>query len=391
MHGTAQFLFWTSAFLLAYAFVGYPVLVGLWARLRPRPVSRQRWEPTVTLVIVAHNEATRIDRRLENLSSLDYPRHRLQILVASDGSTDDTVARSCAWTAAGVQVLTCKARRGKPAVLNDALLLARGEIVVLADARQQFATDAVRALVAAFADPTVGVVSGELILTRGADTSEVGEGVGVYWRYEKLIRWSESRAGSTVRATGAIYAIRRRLFEPIPVDIILDDVWLPMRIARRGYRVLFEPGARAWDRAPAVAAQEFARKVRTLAGNFQLLARERWLLNPFRNRLWLQTVSHQMPRLLTPVLLLAAFGADLLLAVDSRFHRFTLAAQVAFYAAALGGHILRGARRRLRVLAVPYVICLLSAAALVAFFKFVAGRQAVTWERPPRARAELGV
>ncbi len=388
MHGTAQFLFWASVLLLAYTFLGYPALVCLWARFRPRPVSRQPWEPTVALVVVAHNEAARIDGRLANLTALDYPRHRLQILVASDGSTDGTAALARAWEPAGVEVIAFGRRRGKPAVLNDVLRLARGEIVVLADARQRFAPDAVRALVASFADPAVGAVSGELILTGDEDESAVGEGVGVYWRYEKLIRWSESRVDSAVRATGAISAIRRSLFEPIPGDTILDDVWLPMRIARRGYRVLFEPAAHAWDRAPATAAQEFARKVRTLAGNFQLFARERWLLNPFRNRLWLQTVSHTMPRLLTPFLLLTALGADLLLAAGSPFHRWTLAGQIAFYAAALGGHALRGTRRRVRVLAVPYVICLLSVAALVAAFRFITGHQSVTWDKPPASAGE---
>jgi len=386
----AQVVFWTSVLLLTYCFVGYPLLVCLWARLRPYPVTRRGWEPTVTLIVVAHNEAARIDDRLANLTSLDYPRHRLQILLASDGSTDGTAERARAWKGAGVLVLAFAQRRGKPAVLSDTLELARGEIVVLADARQRFAPDAIRALVAPLADPTVGVVSGELLFAAETNESVLGEGVGAYWRYEKLIRWSESRVGSTVRATGAIYAIRRNLFEPIPADTILDDVWLPMRIARQGYRVVFEPGARAWDRAPATAAEEFARKVRTLVGNFQLLARERWLLSPWRNRLWLQTVSHLMPRLVTPFLLLAALGADLFLAGDSRLHRVTLAGQLAFYAAALGGHALRAARRRIRILTIPYVICLLNVAALVACLRFVRGRQAVTWDKPARATSLRG-
>src|SRR5262249_17688050 len=165
MHGFAQFLFWTSVLFLAYTFLGYPALVCLWARLRPRPVSRQRWEPTVTLVVVAHNEAVQIDGRLANLTALDYPRQRLQILVASDGASDGTAERARAWEPEGVEVVAFERRRGKPAVLNDVLRLARGEIVVLADARQRFASNAVRALVAAFGDPGVGAVSGELILT----------------------------------------------------------------------------------------------------------------------------------------------------------------------------------------------------------------------------------
>ncbi len=389
MYGIAQVLFWTSILLLAYTFVGYPALVRLWARLRPRPVSRGHWEPTVTLLVVAHNEAARIDARLANFASLDYPRHRLQILVASDGSTDRTAQLARAWRGAGVEVIEFLQRRGKPAVLNDTLRVARGEIVLLADARQRFAPDVVRALVASFADPAVGAVSGELILTCDTDENTVGAGVDTYWRYEKLIRWSESRVDSAVGATGAIYAIRRSLFEPIPEDTILDDVWLPMRITGWGYRVLFEPRARAWDQAPATAAQEFTRKVRTLAGNFQLFARERWLLDPFQNRLWLQTVSHKALRLLTPLLLLIALGTNLLLLGGPPFHELTLAGQFVFYAAALGGYVmtLGGGQRPVRILTVPYVICLLSAATLVALFRFVRRGQSVAWDKPLTLRS----
>lgn len=201
-----------------------------------------------------------------------------------------------------------------------------------------------------------------------------------YWHYEKLIRRSESRVDSAVGVTGAIYAIRRDLFERIPEDTILDDVVVPMRITRRGYRVLFEPGARAYDRAAATAGEEFRRKVRTLAGNFQLFAREPWLLNPLQNRLWFQTLSHKALRLLTPLFLLTAFGSNLLL-VGLPFYRWMLAGQVIFYAAALGGYALRNARRRIPLMIVPYVTCLLSWATLVAFHRFLRGRERVTWEK----------
>lgn len=380
MHGTAELLFWASVLLVGYTYLGYPALIYAWARLRPPPTPSAPGEPAVTMLVVAYNEAARMRERLANLAALDYPRARLQILVASDGSTDGTAEQARTWAGAGVEVVSFATRRGKPAVVNDVMRRARGEIVVLADARQRFAADALCALVAPFADPRVGAVSGELILAGDREAGAVGEGVGLYWRYEKLIRRSESRVDSTVGATGAIYAIRRSLFEPILDDTILDDVLIPLRIARRGYRVLFDPGARAYDRVAATAREEFARKVRTLAGNFQLLARERWLLDPLRNRLWLQTVSHKALRLLTPLLLLTTFAADLFL-VGSRFHRWTLAGQFAFYAAAVGGRALRGARPRIRILTVPYVVCLLSLATVIAFYRFLTGRQPVTWEK----------
>ncbi len=377
---TEHVLFWVSVLLVGYTYLGYPALMGAWAALRSRRPRSLGGKPMVSVVIVAHNEAMRIAGRLENLLALDYPRDRLEVLLASDGSTDGTPERARAYVQAGVRVISFETRRGKSAVLNDLVGKARGEIVVLADARQRFETGALRALVGPFANPQVGAVSGELILTENAEGTAVGEGVGFYWRYEKFIRRSESRVDSAVGATGAIYAIRRDLFEPIAEDTILDDVLIPMRIARRGYRVLFEPRARASDRAAATAGEEFRRKVRTIAGNFQLFARERWLLNPFRNRLWLQTVSHKGLRLLSPLVLIAAFCANLLLA-DAPFYRWTLVGQIIFYGAALGGYARRDARRKIPLLSVPYVLCLLSWATVVAFLRFLTGRQRVTWEK----------
>jgi len=336
-------------------------------------------EPTVSLVIVAQNEATRIERKLENVLALQYPRDLLEILLASDGSTDDTVGRARTYEAAGITLIAFKTHRGKPAVLNDVIPKARGEIVVLADVRQRFEPGALLAIVRPFADPNVGAVSGELCLTDDAGNTAAGEGIQFYWNYEKLIRKSESRVDSTVGATGAIYAIRRELFEPIPEDTLLDDVLIPIRIARRGFRVVFEPAARAHDLA-AKPAQEFTRKVRTIAGNFQLFARERWLLSPFRNRLWFQTLSHKGLRLLGPLFLAVAIASNFLL-MNRPFYRWTFVAQIAFYAVALIGYTARSGRNRNPFLGIPYIFCLLNWVTVVAFFRFLTGRQQVTWEK----------
>ena len=373
-------IFWMSLALLVYTYAGYPVLAWVWATLRPRPSTTGAIEPTVTVLVVAYNEAPRIGPRIENLLALDYPPERLEIVVASDGSTDGTAERARAYASRGVRVIAFEDRRGKPSVLNDLLPKARGEVVVLADARQTFEPGAVRALVACFADPRVGAVTGDLVLRRRDDGGVVGDAVGLYWRYEKFIRRSESRAESVAGVTGAIYAVRRELFEPVAADTILDDVLIPLRIARRGYRVLLEPGARAHDRAPATAREEFTRKARTMAGKFQMFARERWLLSPFANRLWLATISRNGLRLLVPFLLVSALGANLGLA-GTPFYRVTLAAQLAFYGVALAGYAAGGARRRLGLLSVPYVFCLLNAAIVVGLARFVSGRQQVTWDK----------
>jgi cellulose synthase/poly-beta-1,6-N-acetylglucosamine synthase-like glycosyltransferase len=379
---TAEVTFWVALLLLLYSYLGYPVLIGAWARFRPRPATKSAFLPRVTIVVVAHNEAERIEARIDNLRGLDYPKGSLEILIVSDGSTDDTVERARARAPAGMQVTSFLARRGKPAVLNEIVPRSRGDIVVLGDARQRFDPGAVRALVALFADPEVGAVSGDLILSENGRGTAVGQGVGAYRRYESFVRRSESRVGSTVGATGAIYAIRRILFPPLPEDTILDDVLIPMRIARRGYRVLFEPAARAFDRAPATAREEFGRKARTLAGNFQLLFRERWLLNPLGNRLWLQTVSHKGLRLLGPGLLIAAFTSNLFL-IGRPAYLLAFLAQAIFYAGALLGGVSRRGRRPFLLLSLPYTFCLVNGAALAGAFRFLASRQRVTWDKAP--------
>ena len=378
-------LFWVAVGGLVYTFAGYPALVCALARIAPRPVRREPVTPSVTVLVAAHNEADVIGGRIENCLALDYPADRLEIVVASDGSTDATVeaARRYERRARGapvVRVIAYPWRRGKPSVLNDAVPQCRGEIVVLADARQRYDADAVRRLAENFADPRVGAASGELVLDN-ATGAAVGDGVGAYWRYEKLIRRAESARHSTVGATGAIYAIRRRLFEPIPADTLLDDVVIPARIARRGLRVVFDARARARDRAAATAREEYTRKVRTIGGNVQLFARERWLWLP-THRLWLPAMSHKLMRLVAPFLMLTAFATAALLAPGRPVYTIALAAQTAFYAAAAAGAVLRHRRSgAARLLAVPYAFCLLNFTTLVALGRFVTGRQTVQWSK----------
>ena len=372
-------LLWAALALLAYTYLGYPLAVWAWSRVRPRPVRRAPIEPSVSVLLVAHDEEGQIADRIRNLLDLDYPRERLEVLVASDGSTDATLERALAAAPDGVRVLDLRERRGKPRALNALAGRATGEVLVFTDARQRFERGTLRALVAGFADPDVGGVGGELLLVANPDRGGVGEAVGLYWRYEKWIRRAESGVHSTVGATGAVYAVRRRLFQPLPEDTVLDDVLVPMRVVAQGHRVVFEGGARAYDRAPANASQEFARKARTLAGVFQLLARHRWLLDPRRNPLFVQTLSHKGLRLLTPLALALALAANLAL-LPSAFYRVGLAAQLAFYAAALGGYLGRD-RRRSPLMALPYLVCVLAGATVVGFLRFARGGQSVTWER----------
>ncbi|RPJ79423.1 MAG: glycosyltransferase family 2 protein, partial [Acidobacteria bacterium] len=242
---TVTIAFWASLVLVLYVYLGYPIFIAAWARMRPRPIARdeRRPLPGVSVVIAARDEAGRIGARIDNLLSLDYPRDRLQLIVVSDGSTDRTLDVLARYSEA-VQVVALP-RCGKAAALNAGVAAARHDVVAFADARQRFAPDALRMLVRNFADERLGAVSGELLLSSPVSTGEhtVGEGLGLYWRYEKWIRRNESLAGSTVGATGAIYAMRKSLWQELPAGTLLDDVLAPMRAVLRGKRVVFEPAA----------------------------------------------------------------------------------------------------------------------------------------------------
>ncbi len=386
MSGLGAAVFWGCMAALVYVHLGYPAIVWLWSLVRPRrPRVRAAAElPPVTIIVVAHDEAERIGGRIANLLALDYPRDRLNIVIASDGSTDGTAERARE-RQPGVEVYEFPTRRGKPAVLNELVPQARGELVVLADARQRFEGSVLRALVAPFGDPGVGAVSGELMLD--ADRGVSPRGSGAYGAYEKFLRRCESHIDSTIGATGAIYALRRSLFEPVPEDTVLDDVLVACRIARRGYRVLFEPNARAHDQAFGPAA-EFERKVRTLGGNFQLFSRERWMLVPWRNRLWFQTISHKLLRLVCPLLLLGALVSSAVLVRDP-LYATALVLQLCFYGAAFAGRLLDRRGAHVRLLLIPRLFCLLHWATLVGFVRFVRGRATPTWARSPSGPAAV--
>lgn len=380
----AEALFWSATALLAWTYVGYPAALWIAALVRPRPGATASLTPSVSVVIAAHDEADCIRQKVDNLLSLDYPAERLEVLVGSDGSTDGTAAVAAACGAPNVRVFDYAERRGKAAVLNDLVAEASGEVLVFADARQRFSHQALRALVSHFAEPAVGAVGGDLVLvdTR-ANGSEVTHGVSAYWRYEKAIRRLEACVDSTIGVSGAIYALRRELFRPVPEDLILDDVLIPMRATARGYRVVHEPDARAYDRTAPTADAEFARKVRTLAGNFQLFATQPWLLVPWRNRLWLQTVSHKVCRLLGPPALVLALVSSAALAGEP-LYAAAFAAQLVFYTGALAGLFLRERVRKPPLLNLFYTFCLLNWATVVAFVRWLGGTQTVIWKSQQR-------
>lgn len=377
----AQIVFWVATAVIGYSYLLYPALLALAARLRPAPpVRREGITPDVSLVIVAHNEEGSIEGKLRNCLALDYPKEHLEIVVASDGSTDRTAEIVRGFAGDGVRLLALEDNEGKARAINAVVPTCRGEILVLCDARQHLAPNAVRELVASFADPTVGGVSGELHIESNTGTA-AGEGLGAYWTYEKFIRRTQSRLDSMVGATGALYAIRRSLFRPLDTRLILDDVAIPMDVVLAGYRVIFEPNANVYDHAAETPQREFRRKVRTLSGNYQLAALRPELLDPRKNRLFVQFVSHKLSRLAVPWCLLGVLLSSFPLA----FHReglyeTALFTQIGFYLMAIAGWTLERLKLRVSLLSVPYAFALLNLAAASSPFSFLLGKERAAWK-----------
>lgn len=364
-------LFWLSFAFTAYAYFGYAVWLWLYVRIHPRPVIMRPVPFTASILIAARNEQINLPSKIENLYQLDIPQNRLQIIIASDGSTDNTPA-ILQQHAPRITPLILADSRGKALALNHAVTQATGDILVFLDARQSVDTNAVSELLQCFADPEVGAVSGELLL-EAAPGASAGTALGIYWKIEKVVRKLESASGSVVGVTGAIYAIRRELFTPIPPGTVLDDVFVPMNVVRQGKRVVFQSTAIARDRIFEQKGKEFSRKVRTLTGNYQLLRIAPWLLSP-RNPILFRFISHKMLRLLVPVFLLVMLIASAL--ASGIFFKFIFALQIIFYLmAALG--LLSAAARNIKPFAIASTFVMLNAAAAIAFYNFVTQKKNV--------------
>lgn len=364
--------------VLVYTYFGYPIVIGILARLWPAQRKEDPdYVPTVTACIPVFNASSYLPAKVESLLALDYPKDKLEVLLFSDGSTDDTVlvARQLAERDPRVKVIVSEARRGKPIGVNKMLGVATGEVLLMTDIRQPLVPGALRALVRLLADPNAGCVSGNLVLKGSA-------GSGAYWRYENWIRLQEGRFRSMVGVTGPIYAIRRADMSQLPEGVILDDMWVPMRLRLEGRSILFAPDAIAYDDAFG-DEREFGRKVRTLAGNYQLFSLLPALLVPFRNPSWFEIFSHKLLRLVCPWALAALLitstvawmGAEM--SGDASWALYAARAlfggQVAFYLlAALGG-----AAGKLGALARTFVV--LNAAAVVGLWRYLRGSQKVTW------------
>jgi cellulose synthase/poly-beta-1,6-N-acetylglucosamine synthase-like glycosyltransferase len=304
-------VFFICLALLVYTLAGYPLLIWAISRLRPTPPRRDGQLRPATIIICARNEQATIEARLDNLRALDYPQRLLEIIVVSDGSTDGTEEIVGRRSDGAVKLMRNEIALGKAAALNAGVAEASHEIVIFGDARQRFDSGVVRRLVSHFADSSVGAVSGRLSIKPFAE-SAAAAGIGTYWNYEVWLRTNEAISDSAIGATGAIYAMRKSLYKPLPEGLILDDVLIPMRVVLQGKRVLYDSHAVAIDEKPVHDKSEMTRKVRTLYGNLQLCSLAPELFSLRANRLWLRFISHKMLRLGLPFLFVGCFMSSLL-------------------------------------------------------------------------------
>ena len=385
-----RLLFWSATGLLAYTYVLFPLLVLLRAALRPRPYDSRELTPSVTLVISARNEAASIGAKLENLLSLDYPDDRLEVVIASDGSDDGTDELVQGYAGRGVRLVALP-RVGKAAALNAAVAEAGGEILVFSDANSIYAPDALRALVRPFADPSVGGVAGDQRYRSRDGADAIASGEQRYWDFDRLLKAAESRAGSTISATGAIYAVRRSLFRPVPPGVT-DDFFTSTGAIAQGYRLVFAADAVAYEPVAKTSEVEWGRKVRVMTRGLRGVLMRRELLDARCHGFYaIQLLTHKLLRRTMVLPLAVAAATSPLLWRRGRIYRAATLAQTAVYGLGTAGLLLRDrplGRRKAFML--PAFFCFVNAASLRAVWNVVSGRRIDRWEpqRPPAEPAD---
>lgn len=385
-----EIVFWLSAAALFYTYVGYPLLLAVLSRLRGRPVRRAEFNPSVTVIITAYNEERDLAQKLENTLLLDYPQDKLEIIVASDCSSDgtDEIVRSMA--SRGVRLHRQPERLGKTAAQNAAVEQASGEIILFSDATTLYQKDVLRALMPNFADSSVGCATGRVVYTDAA-ASSVGHGTRSYWSYEFLLKKHESNVCSLIGVCGCLYAVRRSAYVPLYHEACSDFI-IATKMVEQGLRAVYEPDAVCMEETNEHAGKELKVRVRIITQTFADLWRNRAMMNPFKSGFYaIELLSHKVMRYLVPLFLIAVLAASAVLAPRSFFYEITLAGQVAFYGAALLAYLLERVGLHSRLLAIPQYFVLGNLASLIAFYKFLSGERYARWEPIRASSAEPGV
>ena len=378
-----QFLLWSSLAVVLYSYVGYPLVLLLAKKLRRRESHKpiEDHYPPVCLLISAFNEEKVIRKKIENSLGIDYPKDKLSIVVASDGSDDKTVKIAEDYEDLGVKLIHRPVRSGKSAVLNEVMKTIHEEIVVFTDANAMFAEDAVRKLVSHFQNPRIGCVIGKL---RYVDrhTSSVGKGEGLYWRYEGLLSVLESSLQSVLVANGSIFAIRRGLFPKLYPEVA-NDFQIPIEISAREYGVIYEPEAMAFERSTIFWQEEFSRKVRIIVRGLTGYSMLRHKLRGFRG--W-QFFSHKLLRWAIGPILCLTFLSNLILMKGSVFYTITMMLQLFLYLAALNGWRVSRTRKPSPLFYLPFYFTMVNLAAVSAIVKFISGERQRVWDKAESAR-----
>ena len=376
---TAQIIFWLSAGALFYTYVGYPLLISLISTLRPCRVQRGNYAPLVTMIVTAYNKEGALAAKLENSLALDYPRALLEVIVASDCSTDRTDEIARAFASKGVLLYRQTQRLGKTAAQNAAVTKARGDIVLFSDATSLYAPDVLKKILPNFADESIGCVGGRLIYVDPGDT-HVGRGAKSYWNYETFLKRHESRACSLIGVSGCLYAVRRAAYVPLYHEACSDFI-IATKMIEQGLRTIYEPEAICTEETNQQHDNELRMRVRIIAQTFTDLWRHRAMLNPLRSGLYgIQLLSHKVMRYFVPLFLIALFAASASLSGVSISYRLFFVAQSIGYACGAMSWLLGNLGVRSRILALPHYFVLANLASLIAMIKFLRGERYASWE-----------
>ncbi len=388
MTGMMEFLFWLILALIAYTYVGYPLLLVLLSRVINRPIRRDpEYRPTVTILVCALNEGSIIEEKVRNCLALEYPEGQLEIAVASDGSTDSTAEVVGRFADQGVKLFDYQVNRGKVLTLNETIPQLSGEIVVLSDASVMYDPQAIINLVPGFSDPEVGGIWGDKIYRNPGEVIS-GEGESLYLRYEKFSKRCENRLGSIVSAEGSMFAIRKSIYQPMPDPAVADDYYLSAYIRHRGYRLVYEPLARSFEDVAPTSSDEYRRKVRIIQGGLRGFWLMRHLCNPMKTGVYsIQIFTRQFLRravaLLFPLLLL--LNLLIVLRQPSLFYGALLLGQLGIIFLALAGwRIVSDKGRAPFLIYAPYYFAMVNLASVHGMWNWVSGKQAVSWDPTTR-------
>lgn len=390
MTGLANYIFWIGTGIVLYTYLGYGVIIYLISKIKkgfPEKSDQPDHElPAVCFIVAAYNEADFIEEKIANTLSLDYPKEKLKILFVTDGSTDRTPEIVKQFP--GIKLFHEPGRNGKIHAVNRVMKFVETPIVIFTDANTLLNNKAIKNIVRHYQAENVGGVAGEKrILSKSTDQAS-GAGEGLYWKYESFLKKKDSDVYSVVGAAGELFSVRTALYEPPDPNMIIEDFYLSLRIASRGYRFIYEPEAYAMETASANVGEEWKRKVRICAGGFQAMTRLRYLLNPFRyGILTFQYFSHRVLRwTLAPLFLPLILVANIMLAITGiPFFKFVLFLQLVFYFMAIVGYLLRDRKIPIPGFFVPYYFSVMNLAVYAGFWRFIHGKQSVVWEKAKRA------